>query len=209
MQGKLTPFFSLCHIWALPHFHPLKFTRVSTDKMIILFLLTFGPYLSTIGALQQAKWRFECHGLWGSKCVKHQLSRKFRQMHRSTFHPYLALSNEVVLITPGVSMPLCCFCLIKLNLQLPRSNWGESKHNGIAYLFACLSVWDNLSLGETPAFNLCFFFPLFRLSPCGFLLLSTTACLSPCLWFSISLSIFKYFPPHSCGAQADWDENKN
>lgn len=106
-------------------------------------------------------------------------------------HPYLALYNEGVFWTPGVSMLPACFCLIQLDLQLPCSNCLlERKNNGgacvFAYLSVCLSVWDNLSLGGALTFHLCFL--LCRLSPCGFLLPSRTACLSLCLWLSFSFS---------------------
>lgn len=57
-------------------------------------------------------------------------------------------------------------------------------------LSACLSVCLRLSLtGREPDFP----FLLCRLSPCGFLLQSRTACRSLCLRFSISCSRFNLF----------------
>lgn len=157
-------------------------------------------YLFTIHALQHAKYRVWFHDSYGLKCIKHQLSRKFRQMQRSMSHPHLALSNEVVLITPGVFTLLCCFCLIKLNLQLSWSNLGVGS---TMVLPICLPVcvFEIISHWERPGFQ----FMLFSSSVSPHV---ASFCSARQLASPVSLIIhlpfaFKYFLPHSCSAQPD------
>lgn len=127
-------------------------------------------------------------------------------MQRFMSHPYLALFNEVVLIIARVSMLLCCFCLIKLNLQLPRSNWEETSTIVEPICFP-VCLFEIISLGETLTFNLCFF-PFPSLPMWLPIAQHDSLPLSMSLIFDLPFG-FQYFLPHSCGAQPDGDENKN
>lgn len=90
-------------------------------------------------------------------------------------HPYLALYNERWWFHSGL---LFLFDPIKsASLQLLFTLCARTHCLRLSAYCISLSVWDDLSL------PLRFCFPLCCLSPCGFLLLSKTACLSLCLWF--------------------------
>lgn len=120
-------------------------------------------------------------GLWFIKDVvePEKSSNKVWSSNQPS-HPYLAPYNESWCFHPAL---LFFFDSIKTSsLQLLFTLYEKTYRLWLSAYCISLSVWDYLSLPLRDSV----FLSAVSLSPCGFLPLSKAACLSSCLWFSIS-----------------------